>query len=379
MEKYIIYNNINNNMGYESNVIIIARYDENLKWVFDVLKHKWIEKIIIYNKGFTEIPEFEDDRVVVINKKNIGREGETYLDYIIQNYDELPENLWFTQGNPFVHSPDFLELFDEKNVDCYINKDMQSLTLELDSTHTVWKYPPSTDINNAYDINNAHICKYIINKNDHQIAFHNNFYDHIHNETVISHFYNIYNTNSVTDKLCEIIGVPLPTNLYIEYIWAAIFFVKKQKILSNDINCYKKLYNFLFDGGYTGEFRYPHSVSSQGGIQGYVLERFWNYLFTKKNYMSCVDCYKEIFDFPKIKYLAYFCFTKKELYLYEKNLMNINIIPDKYGCILFMNNDNVIKKLPLLKINGNSIKIIKAQSLDNAELQLKNILDNEIL
>ena len=61
-----------------------------------------IKNIIIYNKGKDDIPDFKNDKIKILNVPNTGREGGTYLDFIIDNYEDLPEEVWFTQGNPFV-------------------------------------------------------------------------------------------------------------------------------------------------------------------------------------------------------------------------------------------------------------------------------------
>jgi hypothetical protein len=34
---------------------------------------------------------------------NVGRESDTYLRYIIEHYEKLPERMFFLQGNPFEH------------------------------------------------------------------------------------------------------------------------------------------------------------------------------------------------------------------------------------------------------------------------------------
>lgn len=73
------------------NIIVISRYQENLEWL-DYIKIPYI----IYNKG----PEVEG----VINIPNVGRESETMLRYIIENYENIPENVTFLQGDPFPHS-----------------------------------------------------------------------------------------------------------------------------------------------------------------------------------------------------------------------------------------------------------------------------------
>jgi hypothetical protein len=64
----------------------------------------WLEQVIypftVYNKG-DELP-FPHTPLV-----NAGREADSYLWYIIDHYDTLPDFVVFCQGNPFDHCPDF--------------------------------------------------------------------------------------------------------------------------------------------------------------------------------------------------------------------------------------------------------------------------------
>jgi hypothetical protein len=77
-------------------IIVVARYNEDLNWV-----SKTQIPYIIYNKGEENID------LSYISIPNEGREGETYLKYIIDNYDNLPDYIIFCQGNPFDHCSDF--------------------------------------------------------------------------------------------------------------------------------------------------------------------------------------------------------------------------------------------------------------------------------
>lgn len=90
--------------------IIVAKYKENIEWINEMDK----TNIIIYNKS-DEIMEN------AINRPNIGRDPETFLYHIIQNYDNLPDYLFFLQGDPFPH---FTTLND--NLQNEINKIVNS-------------------------------------------------------------------------------------------------------------------------------------------------------------------------------------------------------------------------------------------------------------
>lgn len=65
-------------------IAVIAKYREDISWINELgCPSK------IYDKS-KDIP-------------NVGREAETYLRYIIENYDSLPDHVSFLQGKPFDH------------------------------------------------------------------------------------------------------------------------------------------------------------------------------------------------------------------------------------------------------------------------------------
>ncbi len=87
-------------------VMLIARYREELTWVEDLPAE--IE-VVIVNKGSSFCP-IRRDNLTVVSAKNVGREAETYVRYVVQNFESLPDRIIFAQGDPFEHSPFFLEL-----------------------------------------------------------------------------------------------------------------------------------------------------------------------------------------------------------------------------------------------------------------------------
>jgi len=92
------------------NQLIVARFNEDISWISHV--QKW-EKLVV-NKGesFEKIPN-----VKLTHAENIGREPETFLSYIVENWDELPGQMAFVQGNPLDHAPNAvseLNTFAEK-------------------------------------------------------------------------------------------------------------------------------------------------------------------------------------------------------------------------------------------------------------------------
>lgn len=79
--------------------IVVAKYDENLDWLRTIRSCK----ITIYNKG-------NDVLTKSVTLPNTGRESHTYFYHIVENYDNLSDWTFFTQGHPFDHVKDFVEI-----------------------------------------------------------------------------------------------------------------------------------------------------------------------------------------------------------------------------------------------------------------------------
>jgi hypothetical protein len=71
--------------------IVVAKYNENVEWT-----KKLNHKVTIYDKSDKPIEGS-------IKLKNVGREGETFLYHIVNNYNNLDDVTVFLQGNPFEH------------------------------------------------------------------------------------------------------------------------------------------------------------------------------------------------------------------------------------------------------------------------------------
>jgi hypothetical protein len=84
-----------NDILKKSYKIVIAKYKENIDWI------NYLDKsnVIVYDKSETPYPNS-------INIPNIGRDPETFLFYLIENYNNLPDYVFFLQGDPFAHFND---------------------------------------------------------------------------------------------------------------------------------------------------------------------------------------------------------------------------------------------------------------------------------
>ena len=100
---YFKYTYLNENFNAEetNNIdIVIARYNENLKWTLEHPFNKY--KYIVYNKGDNEY--FEKKNVKkIINLPNVGKCDHTYLNHIITNYNNLSEINVFLPGSLDMH------------------------------------------------------------------------------------------------------------------------------------------------------------------------------------------------------------------------------------------------------------------------------------
>lgn len=112
--------------------IIVAHFNENLNWlqVFDK------NSVIVYSKG-------APSSIPCIQKRlyNVGREAHTYLSYIIEYYESLPDIVFFTQGNINEHGYSIKKEDIEK----------QFLNIEYNSSNfKQWCY--TTGMNSQYHI-----------------------------------------------------------------------------------------------------------------------------------------------------------------------------------------------------------------------------------
>ena len=75
--------------------IVIARYNESLKW----LKKSFHYPYVVYNKGpnsdFHKSKYFDKE----IKVKNVGREAHSYFTHIVNNYDTLDDVTFFVPGS----------------------------------------------------------------------------------------------------------------------------------------------------------------------------------------------------------------------------------------------------------------------------------------
>lgn len=164
--------------------IVIARYNEDLSWL-DNIREKYPEyNIIIYNKG-----EYIPNSIPLLN---VGRESDTYLTHIINNYTNLANITIFLQGNPFDH-------------------------ISLDGLYELLDSKTETIFSPRYG--KIHI--------DYNTHFYGN--DRNKSKYTIGQWWKV------------VFNKPYPCELHV--IWTALFTVNKKCILNNSLEFYKNALN----------------------------------------------------------------------------------------------------------------------------------------
>ena len=81
--------------------MVVAKYKENISWLSKCTR---VQDFTVYDKSGED-----SSKTNYIPLENVGREAHTYLNHIINYYDNLHDITIFSQGNPFDHCPTFIE------------------------------------------------------------------------------------------------------------------------------------------------------------------------------------------------------------------------------------------------------------------------------
>lgn len=84
------FNNCMANKTKKHFEIVVTRFNESVNWL-----KNYINFVTVYNKGKDDIPINFD----IVQRPNIGRDGEVILYHIITNWDNLSEITFFCQGD----------------------------------------------------------------------------------------------------------------------------------------------------------------------------------------------------------------------------------------------------------------------------------------
>ncbi len=202
--------------------IVVARYNENIDWLKSEMSN-----CIIYNKGAS----LQLDNEIAL--KNVGRESDTYLHYIITHYEQLPDVVVFTQAR----------ISDHKGKD-----DVQYL---INIKNEALEHSMSQNIMIHHDRgNNIHFDKeWNVRKEGYFLR------DNYKNNRPISFLHWFTST----------LQLPYPNPIYIYH--NAIFAVRKENILNKPLEFYQRL-----------RLDVNHHINS---TEGHFFERSWYYIFNR--------------------------------------------------------------------------------------------------
>jgi len=208
--------------------IIISRFDENINWVN---KHKNF-KILIYNKG-TKLSSKVSAQI--INLENVGRESQTWLYHIVNNYENLDEYNIFLQGRI-----DDLGCMAFQNPNSYLDEiDKYGFIASRYGILTPFHWKNNVGIEN------------------------NEKYKRCWNRGEISR------SKIGFRNFAKILFPEIPYFVMTSY--GGCFAIKKELIKRYDLNFYINLLNIL--------------SKHKNPIEGHYMERLWCYLFTKNKYL----------------------------------------------------------------------------------------------
>jgi hypothetical protein len=328
--------------------VIIARFAENLEWVHQIKDSVCVKSIIIFNKGSDDIRTLDPHpKIRIVKSENHGREGGTYLDYIIRNYDTLPKNIIFTQGDPLEHNEHFLHFFDEHTLPKYINKNVCPMTTQWMARQNI---PPQKYVahNNSYDSGQLRYIQYYANSANLQICSHSSFIDagivHV-GET----FKQKYDTGHILKYVCATLDIPAPKTI-IPICLCACFFVKKKNILRHPKSVYVKLRTFLYGS------------TKQGGTEGYVLERLWQYLFTGNSYDTVHETVAELVRRCDSN-ISVYCDNRKTIW--HKQVHQCSELIENPDTYLKYTVNNETKMLPGIDFIGRDTSVEPCSSLEH--------------
>lgn len=234
--------------------LVIARYNESLDWLTD--DNELLANSIVYNKGE---PIGLQSEVTLSNDPNYTREADSYLSYIIDNYHQLPDYVFFSQGNPFEHSPQFSALLKH-----LIHNNKLKPYQPLSSVWKLDRCIPDTShliYNTLHDVDGYKI--YMEQIDDRLLPIGQTDLGIIQLLSRFRHFHNIQNPFDTLPYLYSRLLLPQPYVGYIFFNYGAIFGVRKQNIVYHQLDYYKYLKQFLFE----------HDT------HGYILERLWYTIF----------------------------------------------------------------------------------------------------
>jgi len=195
--------------------IVSSHFNEELSWLVNQTDFDYR----IYTKNIEGCKYIE--RSKIFECVNVGMEASSYISYIIDNYEKLPDYVAFVHGHE----------------ESYHQNDT-TLNLIKDSFYS--------NVDNGYNS---------INRKDWRNIFSDDVYDWSKNWKLLKENYKYLN-----------IKLPIPNRL--ECTACAQFIVSSKNILLNGINDYKNILKWL------------ESTDLESSLSGRIMEHLWCYIMT---------------------------------------------------------------------------------------------------
>jgi hypothetical protein len=205
-----------------NNLHIVARYNEDLNWINE-LKGSFL----IYNKSESFPFLFPHKQ-----SENIGRETETFVRAIIENYKNLKnfDNVIFLQGNPLSHCKNIIENLNKKDFSSLYSGLNKENFYYLTDDLVLYHYPSDRQINGFH---HSIIAKLYNQEYDWNVFLSDK-------ENKINH--SVYIENAMI--LCNILGIKCLGEFY---YWAhgAQYIVPSEMILNKSLDWWKEFHKLI--------------------------------------------------------------------------------------------------------------------------------------
>lgn len=218
--------------------VVVSHYNEDLNWVNNLLNCN----VHIYSKTL------ESHKNIIKQPFNLGNEASSYLEYIIDNYDCIPDWVYFCHGHNDAYHQNYTNEFIINNVDSskiksgYLNINNYYNKIDDIKTETLLRFE-STGDNKPYKI--------------------------------ILDAYNEF--------LYKYIQLPESFNSYA----CAQFFVNSELIKSNSLEFYKESLDWFYS--YKADNLDKRWHADTNVYSSRLFEWIWHYIFTKNCNENIVD------------------------------------------------------------------------------------------
>lgn len=259
--------------------VVVSRCWEDIRWTNELNNST---KLIIYNRG--EDLDYEvPGAILKLSNFPFGRETHTMLYHILANYDDLPDWTVFAQGDPFPHSPNFINLVNSGFEKSHL-PGLKCLTCEYRSDI------PGGDKQGCKASNNEPVM-YKISSLSAQVlgapfdsGVANFMKQHSEQTRMIK--------DEMIARILKMIGM-YRGNGHLDFCYSAIFAVHRDNILQHPKNVYEKLMQQYFDppvespsiplGDSPNRWNCsePSPWCRGKPYLGYIYERLWVTIFSK--------------------------------------------------------------------------------------------------